>query len=270
MSVKLVLKDGKRPLTQDLDIPSSWMSKDQLLHAKEYNISVRDLDNVKERLCQESYWHKNPKRDGFRLFNFEDRWNETEWVRYGMKKGKYGEYWNPIKLDILQDDLEENLLVPDTYLSMKQVKSLFGSWATKDKVKEAGYTILYGRKKGQPGCRGYFVSDKILKDSKSVSEDAGLIPVRQIFSSFPHISSGDIGDIVTQNKDTSGRMKKLRTANGSSRQDIMVSTDSLLALEDQGINPTKRLRSREITTVDVPETSAAVRKLLLNRQHLTG
>lgn len=265
-TVKVVLRGNKELSADPFVIPQSWIGKDGILQSADYNISLRTLGEVKIKLGKESYWSKNKLRKTVEKFDFDDRWIEKEWFRTGYKNGKYGEYWNPTKLDKVQQEIEEKIIVPDNFISMKELKKIFGSWATREKVEEAGLNVLYGRKKGKRGSFGHFVSPDILEDDHSASQMEGVIPVRNIFAAFPKISRADIPKIVRENEENNGK-RKLRMMNESvCREDLMVSLEALESIESQSQNPVKALRSRCVTTIDVPECSKYLRKMLRNKK----
>jgi len=264
---KVVLRGNQALSADPFVIPQSWIGKDGILQSPDYNISLSTLDEIRTKIAKESYWHKNKLRKTDEKFGFDDRWDEREWFRTGSKNGKYGEYWNPSKLTKVQEELEEKVFVPDDFISMKELKKIFGSWATREKVEEAGVNVQYGRKKGKRGSFGYFVSPDILEDDHSASQMEGVIPVRSIFAAFPKISRADIPKIVRENEENNGKRKLRMMDKNVCREDLMVSLEALEDIESQSQNPVKVLRSRCVTTIDVPECSKYLRKMLRKKKN---
>jgi len=260
--VKVVLRGNQELSADPFTIPQSWIGKDGILQSPDYNISLRTLGDVKIKIGKQNYWSKNKMRKTVEKFDFDDRWIEKEWFRTGCKNGKYGEYWNPSKLEKLQQEIEEKIIVPDDFISMKELKKIFGSWATREEVEEAGVNVLYGRKKGKRGSFGYFVSPDILEDDHSASQIEGVIPVRSIFAAFPKISPADIPKIVRENEESNNKRKLRMMDKTVCREDLMVSLEALESIESTSQNPVKTLRSRCVTTIDVPRCSKNLRKML--------
>lgn len=261
MSVRVVLK-GDADLTQ-IGIPSSWKSRDWILHSKEYNISKSDLERIKMHLKKEKYNAKNPDRGRDQMFNFDDRFVESEWVRVGVKGGREGEFWNTSKLDLIQDERERELFVPENYLSMKEVQRNFGTWASRGKVERAGYEVVYGKKQGKQGRCGYFVAPDIMHHSPSMMD--GLVPVRDVFSRFPALSKEDTATIVDLSQEPL-KKKKVRDGPEVSRKDYVIQEDILVDLSANREITGKSLRSRKITAVNGMEETAKLRKLIRERK----
>jgi len=258
-SVRVVLR-GSADLTK-FPIPQSWLGRFSVTHSKDYNISEKELDSVKRRVTQEGYNSKNPEREMERV-PIEDSFVESEWFRVGTKNGNYGEYWNPSKLAKIQEFNENNLFVPQDYVAMKTVKTLLGVRCTREKVEEAGYDLQFGRKKGNRGSSGWFVEPDIMNCRASASTNDGVVPAGQVFTQFPNLSDIDIADIVDNNEE-GRRVKKFKNIDQSvSRRDLMVSVKPLEELNAGKNNSTKQLRSRSITSADVVENSAKLRKML--------
>jgi len=259
MAVRVNLK-GNAELG-GVHIPASWIGQSGITHSSDYNISVKSLEDIGTRLKQQKYWLKNQERTTLLEFTFDDRFVENEWHRTGTKQGQYGKYWNPAKLDKLQDHLDQTLYVPDDFFSMKEVKKRFGDWATKEKVEEAGFEVRRGRKRGHGGSMGNFVTPRIMDCTLTISPADGMIPVRNVFSEFPNLSAADIHQIADQNIVEPAK-KKYRYDGHVSRLDLMVSVDSLMKIEPQKEALTRNLRSREVTKADVQGGSKSLRKLL--------
>jgi len=258
-SVRVVFR-GSADLTK-FQIPQSWLGRFSVTHSEDYNISEKQLDSVKRRVTQEGYHTKNPERETERL-PIDDSFVESEWFRVGTKNGNYGEYWNPKKLQKIQQFNEDNLFVPQDYIAMKKVKTVLGVRATREKVEQSGYDVRFGRKKGNRGSSGWFVAPEIMECRLSVSADDGVIPVGQVFNQFPNLSEKDIDDIVDKNEE-GRRVRKYRNVDQTvSRRDIMVSVEPLMELNAEKNISTKELRSRTITSADVVEGSAKLRKML--------
>ena len=47
---------------------------------------------IKKRLTKDSYWSKNPERRRQLFFNFEDNFQEVDWVMVGTRRGKTGDF----------------------------------------------------------------------------------------------------------------------------------------------------------------------------------
>lgn len=245
---------------RDIPIPQSWIGKDSIFHLKTYNISERDLDSLRKRVLQESYNNKNPEREVEQL-PFEDPFRQNEWFRIGSKDGRFGEYWNPSKLDLLQQYKEENLFVREDYIPMKEVKKFLGCSTTLEKVKNYGFDVCFGKKKGKRGTPGWFVTPDIMQIRRSTSASDGVIPVGQVFNKFPNLSDGDLKEIVETNEEAI-RPRKFHHGEQVSRQDFVVSTEPLNELNKERNNPKKKLRSRSVTSADVLGNAAKLRKML--------
>lgn len=262
MALRISLK-GNADLST-VHIPSSWIGENGITHSSKYNISIKSMEDIKRRLRQQRYWLKNENRETLVKFTFDDRWVQSEWFRNGNKDGREGIYWNPSKLDKLQEHLDKTLYVPDDFYPMKEIKKRFGSWATKQKVEEAGFEVLQGRKRGHCGSVGTFVTPRIMECTTTVSPADGVIPVRNIFSSFPHLSGEDIA-MIAEDTTLQPHEKKMRDGCFVSRVDLMVTVNSLEKIKPKTMVSTKKLRSREVTTADVPGNSKALRKMLKNK-----
>jgi len=243
-------------------IPTSWIAKDALLRSKEFSIKESDLGKITRRLAQEKYWRRNVGRETLVEFNFEDRFIKEEWTRKGERNGKIGEFWNPSKLEKLQEELEA-ASVPEDFISMKEVKKFFGRKVTLARILHFNFEVKFGRKMGQRGRCGHYVEPNVLENQHLISGLEQAVPVSHIFSLYPSFEEESIPEIVEKVIDTDKDVllkSRVMTGNGYvSKRDLTVKTKILDDLDQEASNSCKLLRSKRVTSVDVSQATKKLR-----------